>query len=204
MRRAAVYLRVSTQDQTTANQERELREVALRMGCEIVKVYKDHGISGAKGRDKRPAFDALCRDAAQRKFDVVMAWSVDRLGRSLQDLVGFLSELHALKVDLFLHQQGLDTTTPAGKAMFQMMGVFAEFERAIIQERVRAGLRRARNEGIRLGRPRIPADLEKRILAALRAPGRTEGVRKIAARFGVDPGTVQRISRPFDGTGVAA
>jgi hypothetical protein len=131
MKRAVLYLRVSTIDQTTANQERELREVATRMGCEIVKVYKDHGISGAKGRDKRPAFDALCRDAAQRKFDVVMAWSVDRLGRSLQDLVGFLSELHALKVDLFLHQQGLDTTTPAGKAMFQMMGVFAEFERTI-------------------------------------------------------------------------
>jgi DNA invertase Pin-like site-specific DNA recombinase len=204
MKRAVLYLRVSTTDQSTANQERELREVAERMGCEVVKAYRDHGISGAKSRDKRPAFDTLCRDAAQRKFDVVMAWSVDRLGRSLKDLVGFLSELHALKVDLFLHQQGLDTTTPAGKAMFQMMGVFAEFERAIIQERVRAGLRRARNEGIRLGRPRIPADLEKRILAALRAPGRTEGVRKIAARFGVDPGTVQRISRPFDGTGAAA
>jgi DNA invertase Pin-like site-specific DNA recombinase len=153
MRRAAVYLRVSTLDQTTANQERELREVASRMGCEIVKVYKDHGISGAKGRDKRPAFDALCRDAAQRKFDMVIAWSVDRLGRSLQDLVAFLSELHALKVDLFLHQQGLDTTTPAGKAMFQMMGVFAEFERAMIAERVRAGLRRAKDEGKQLGRP---------------------------------------------------
>src|SRR5256885_13608096 len=119
MRRAVIYLRVSTIEQTTANQERELREVAGRMGCEIVKVYKDHGISGAKGRDKRPAFDALCRDAAQRKFDVVMAWSVDRLGRSLQDLVAFLSELHALRIDLFLHQQGLDTTTPGGKAMFQ-------------------------------------------------------------------------------------
>ena len=129
MRRAVVYLRVSTIDQTTANQERELREIADRMGCEIVKVYKDHGISGAKGRDKRPAFDKLCRDAARREFDMVMAWSVDRLGRSLQDLVGFLSELHALKIDLFLRQQGLDTTTPAGKAMFQMMGVFAEFER---------------------------------------------------------------------------
>jgi DNA invertase Pin-like site-specific DNA recombinase len=199
MRRAAVYLRVSTLDQTTANQERELREVASRMGCEIVKVYKDHGISGAKGREKRPAFDALCRDAAQRKFDMVMAWSVDRLGRSLQDLVGFLSELHALRIDLFLHQQGLDTTTPAGKAMFQMMGVFAEFERAMIQERVRAGLWRAKDEGKRLGRPRIAPDLERRILAALREPGRTEGVRKIAVRFGVDPGTVQRISRPFDG-----
>src|SRR5947207_10213268 len=100
MRRAVLYLRVSTLDQTTANQERELREIAGRMGCEIIKVYKDHGISGAKGRDKRPAFDALCRDATKRQFDVIMAWSVDRLGRSLQDLVGFLSELHALRLDL--------------------------------------------------------------------------------------------------------
>ena len=140
MRRAALYLRVSTVDQTTANQERELRDVAVRMGCEIVKVYKDRGISGAKGRDKRPAFDNLCRDATKRQFDNIMAWSVDRLGRSLQDLVAFLSEIHALRIDLYLHQQGLDTTTPAGKAMFQMMGVFAEFERAMIAERVRAGM----------------------------------------------------------------
>src|SRR5262245_50900460 len=152
MKRAVLYLRVSTLDQTTANQERELREIAGRMGCEIVKVYKDHGISGTRGRDKRPGFDALCRAATRREFDVIMAWSVDRLGRSLQDLVAFLSEIHTLKVDLYLHQQGLDTTTPAGKAMFQMMGVFAEFERAMIQERVRAGLARARSEGKRLGR----------------------------------------------------
>src|SRR5204862_3713106 len=127
-----------------------------QMGCEIVRVYKDHGISGTRGRDKRPAFDKLCRDAARREFDVVMAWSVDRLGRSLQDLVGFLSELHALKIDLFLRQQGLDTTTPAGKAMFQIMGVFAEFERAMIAERVRAGLARARGEVTRLARPQSP------------------------------------------------
>src|SRR5436190_21201849 len=106
MKRAVLYLRVSTLDQTTANQERELRGVAARMGCEIIHVYKDHGISGAKGRDKRPAFDRLCRDAAKRQFDMVMAWSVDRLGRSLRDLVGFLSELPALRIDLFLHQQG--------------------------------------------------------------------------------------------------
>jgi len=150
MKRAVLYLRVSTVEQTTANQERELSDVAARMGCEIVKVYRDHGISGAKGRDERPAFNALCRAAARREFDMVMAWSVDRLGRSLQDLVGFLAELHAAKIDLYLHQQGLDTTTPAGKAMFQMMGVFAEFERAMIQERVRAGLRRAQAEGKRL------------------------------------------------------
>ena len=199
-----LYLRVSTLDQTTANQDRELREIAARMGWEIVKVYKDHGISGAKGRDKRPAFNALCRDAAQRKFDVVMAWSVDRLGRSLQDLVGFLSELHAMRIDLFLHQQGLDTTTPAGKAMFQMMGVFAEFERSMIQERVRAGLARAKSEGKKLGRPPIAPDLEKAIREALSRPGRMEGVRKIAERFGVNPGTVQRISRPFEATSVGA
>src|SRR5205807_7074581 len=163
MRLAVVYLRVSTIDQTTANQERELCEIAARMGCEVVKVYKDHGISGTRGRDKRPAFDKLCRDAARREFDMVMAWSVDRLGRSLQDLVGFLSELHALRIDLFLHQQGLDTTTPAGKAMLQMMGVFAEFERAVIQERVLAGLKRARAEGKKLGRLPIATEIEDRI-----------------------------------------
>jgi DNA invertase Pin-like site-specific DNA recombinase len=204
MKRAVFYLRVSTTEQTTANQERELRDIASRMGCEVVHVYRDHGISGASGREKRPEFDRMCRDAAKRQFDMVMAWSVDRLGRSLQDLVGFLSELHALRIDLFLHQQGLDTTTPAGKALFQMMGVFAEFERAIIQERVRAGLKRARSEGKRLGRPPLSSVLVGRIRDALNTPGRTEGVRKIAARFGVDPSTVQRISRPFEAVSVGA
>jgi DNA invertase Pin-like site-specific DNA recombinase len=135
MKRAALYLRVSTLDQTTANQERELREVANRMSCDIVQVYRDRGISGAKGRDKRPAFDKLCRDAARREFDMVMAWSVDRLGRSLQDLVNFLSDIHALRIDLYLHQQGLDTRSPSGKAMFGTMGVFSEFERSMIRER---------------------------------------------------------------------
>ena len=130
----------------------------------------------------------MCRDASRRQFDVVMDWSVDRLGRSLQDLVGFLSELHALGVDLFLHQQGLDTTTPAGKATFQMMGVFAEYERAMIQERARAGLAR------RLGRPPITPALEKRIREALATPGRS-GIRVIAKQFGVSPMTVQNVAR---------
>jgi DNA invertase Pin-like site-specific DNA recombinase len=194
MKRAALYLRVSTIDQTVASQERELREIAARIGYDIVRVYKDHGISGAKGRDKRPAFDKLCRDAARREFDVVMAWSVDRLGRSLQGLVEFLSELHALRVDLYLHQQGLDTRSPSGKAMFGMMGVFAEFERAMIQERVRAGLARARSEGKQLGRPRINGATENAIRAALKRKDRP-GVRQIAVQLGVSPGTVQRISR---------
>jgi len=184
MKRAVLYLRVSTIDQTTANQERELRQVAERAGWEVVKVYKDHGISGSKGRDKRPAFDALHKAAARREIDIVMAWSVDRLGRSLQDLVAFLSEIHAAGVDLFLHQQGLDTTTPAGKALFQMMGVFAEFERSMIQERVRAGLRRAKDDGKKLGRPRIAPQLEERIVAALKAG---ETIRGVAEKFDVIP-----------------
>ena len=132
MKRAVLYLRVSTIDQTTANQERELRRVAERMGCEIVKVYKDHGISGAKGRDKRPAFDALCQAAARREFDVVMAWSVDRLGRSLQDLVGFLSELHALASISSCISRASTRPRRQARRMFQMMGVFAEFERSMI------------------------------------------------------------------------
>jgi DNA invertase Pin-like site-specific DNA recombinase len=200
LKRAVFYLRVSTKDQTTANQERELRQVAERMGCDVVKIYRDQGVSGATGRDKRPQFDAMCRDAAKHRFDVVMAWSVDRLGRSLQDLVGFLSEIHALRVDLYLHQQGLNTTTPSGKAMFQMMGVFAEFERTMIQERVRAGIARARDEGKQLGRPPIAPELEQQIRKALNEAGRP-GVRVIAKRFKVNPGTVQRISLPFDASG---
>jgi DNA invertase Pin-like site-specific DNA recombinase len=191
MRRVAIYTRVSTDKQSTANQERELREIAERSGWEIVKVYRDAGISGAKGRDRRPSFDALCKDAARRRFDMVMAWSVDRLGRSLQDLVAFLSELHALRIDLLLHQQGIDTSTPAGKALFQMMGVFAEFERAMIQERVRAGLARAKAEGKRLGRPTIQAAKEEALKKALRDG--EMGIRKIAAKYGVGVGTVMRV-----------
>jgi DNA invertase Pin-like site-specific DNA recombinase len=144
MTRAALYLRVSTLNQNTDNQELQLREVAVRAGYEITRVYRDHGISGAKGRDQRPQFDALCKDAARRRIDLNMSWSVDRLGRSLTDLLEFLKEIHALRIDLYLHQQGLDTTTPSGKAMFQMMGVFAELERSLIRERVRAGLARAK------------------------------------------------------------
>jgi DNA invertase Pin-like site-specific DNA recombinase len=128
----------------------------------VVKVYLDQGVSGAKARQDRPAFDSLWKDAARRRFDMIVAWSVDRLGRSLRDLVAFLSELHDLGIDLFLHQQGLDTTTPAGKALFQIMGVFAEFERAMIRERVKSGLeaprRRARRSAGRQSMPERSRD----------------------------------------------
>src|SRR5215471_632244 len=154
-KRAAIYARVSTDGQTTENQLRELRAVADRNGWPVVQEFVDQGISGAKGREQRPAFDALWKGATRRDFDVVMVWAVDRLGRSLSHLVNFLSELHAKKVDLFIYQQGIDTTTPAGKALFGMMGVFAEFERSMIQERVRAGITRVRAKGQRWGRRSI-------------------------------------------------
>ena len=129
-KRVALYLRVSTTEQTTRNQRRELRAVAERHGWEVVATYEDAGISGAKGREERPGFDALMMAVARREIEMVAAWSVDRLGRSLMDLLAFLKDLHVKGVDLFLHQQGLDTSTPSGRAMFQMLGVFAEFERA--------------------------------------------------------------------------
>src|SRR5580700_1728813 len=160
-KRVALYLRVSTTEQTVENQRRELEAVAERHGWNVVEVFTDAGISGTKGRDKRPGYDCLCRGIARREFDQVAAWSVDRLGRSLQELVVFLGELHAKGVDLYLHQQGLDTATPAGRAMFQMLGVFAEFERAIIVERVKSGLARARSQGKRLGRPTLSAEKER-------------------------------------------
>lgn len=188
--KAAIYARVSTDGQTTENQLQELRRAAGRMGWEIYREYVDCGISGSKGRDKRPEFDALLKGAVRREFDVVMSWSVDRLGRSLQDLVAFLSEIHSKEVGLFLHQQGIDTTTPAGRAMFQMLGVFAEFERSMIRERVKAGQARARSQGKVIGRPRVDSDKESLILN-LRKEGK--GIRKIAGEACVGVSVVQRV-----------
>lgn len=188
--RAALYLRVSTDAQAVDNQRRELEAAAERAGWTVAAVFEDQGISGTKGRDQRPGFDQLHRAITRREIDVVMAWSVDRLGRSLQDLVAFLGELRAVGCDLYLHQQGVDTTTPAGRALFQMLGVFAEFERAIIVERVRAGIARARIEGRHLGRPRIDGETELAIRTAL-AEGR--GIRKVARECGVGVSVVQRV-----------
>jgi DNA invertase Pin-like site-specific DNA recombinase len=192
LKRAVIYARVSTNGQTVTNQLRELREVAKRHGWEVVEEYRDRGISGSKGRDRRPQYDRMLTGAMRREFDVIMAWSVDRLGRSLQHLVEFLSEIHAKRVDLYLHQQGIDTTTPAGKAMFQMAGVFAEFERTMIQERVRAALARAKADGKVLGRPKVPATVE----AAIRkARGQGKGIQRIAREIGCGVSVVQRVVR---------
>jgi DNA invertase Pin-like site-specific DNA recombinase len=194
MRRVAIYARVSTDTQTTENQLTELRAVAQRHGWQVAGEFVDHGVSGAKGRDQRPEFDRMLKAAMRREFDLIAAWSVDRLGRSLQNLIEFLHEIHSKKVDLYLHQQGLDTTTPAGKALFQMCGVFAEFERAMIVERVKAGLQRAKTKGTKsgkaIGRPRVSSAIEQQITAA-RKQGL--GQLKIAKMLGVGVGTVRRV-----------
>lgn len=202
--RAAVYLRVSTGEQTVENQRRDLETAAAQRGWAIVATYADEGISGSKGRDKRPGLDAMLKDATRGRFDVVLCWAVDRMGRSLVDLLGSLQELHAAKVDLFLHQQAIDTTTPAGRAMFGMMGVFAEFERSMVQARVKAGLQRAKvnpRAGAKaIGRPKVSSGIEGAITARL-ATG--EGVVKVAKALGVGVSTVQRVRRE-SGTGPAA
>src|SRR5215471_8031104 len=193
MKRVGIYLRVSTNNgQTTDYQRRELEAVAKRSGWNVVEVFEDNGVSGAKGRDKRPAFDRLLKAVTVRKIDMVAAWSIDRLGRSMQHLVGFLGELQAVGCDLYLHQQRLDTTTPSGRAMFQMCGVFAEFERGMIRERVNAGLARARAKGKRLGRRPIDPGVEVKV-RELRA--KKLGIIKIAKELG-GVGTVQRVVTP--------
>jgi DNA invertase Pin-like site-specific DNA recombinase len=208
-KRAALYLRVSTDDQTTDNQRQALEAVAEQRGWTVVKAYEDDGISGSKGRDKRPGLDEMLKDATRGKFDVLLCWSVDRLGRSLADLIAGLQELHGARVDLVLHQQAIDTTTPAGKAMFQMLGVFSEFERSMIVARVKAGMARAKAEQAKgivrrdaagrklkaLGRPRLSLQLEQQIKDQLTTG---HGILKVASIVGVGSGTVQRIKRDLD------
>lgn len=192
MKCAAIYARVSTDSQSVENQLRVLNEVARRSDWTVVHTFVDEGISGAKSRDRRPGYDALLKAVARHEVQLVAAWSVDRLGRSLPDLVSFLSEIQAKGCDLYLHQQALDTSTPSGRMMFQMLGVFAEFERSIIRSRVVAGLERARAKSIRIGRPPIPPIRLEKVERALRAG---HSIRAVAKATGVSTATVQRVKQ---------
>ena len=193
-KRAALYVRISTADrgQTVENQLRPLQEAAARLGWSIVAVHRDEGISGARGRAQRPGLDALLRGVTRREFDIVAAWSVCRLGRSLPDLIGLLGELQARGVDLYLHQQALDTSTPSGRMLFGMLGVFAEFERSMIRDRVMAGLDRARAANRRLGRPPMP---EARVEKVRRALAEGRGVRETARLLKVSAAKVVEVRR---------
>jgi DNA invertase Pin-like site-specific DNA recombinase len=205
-KRAALYVRVSTDHQSVENQVRELKEVAERRGWTVVEVYHDAGISGAKGRDQRPGLNAMLKDANRRKFDIVMAWAIDRLGRSLIDLLGTIAHLEKVGVDLYLDQQNIDTTTPTGRLLFQITGAFAEFERSMIRQRIRAGLGVIKDKLTRdgkfvskagkvrrkLGRPGAEPDKIDRARLAL---AKGIGIGKVAREVGLGVGTVHRLKR---------
>jgi DNA invertase Pin-like site-specific DNA recombinase len=205
-KRVAIYPRVSTDNQTTITQRQELEAWAERAGHTVVKVYEDQGISGAKGRDQRPQFDALLKAAIRRDFNMIAVWSSDRLGRSLKHLVEVLEIIRNTGTGLYIHTQSVDTTTPAGRAMFGMLGIFSEFDREMIVARVNAGLARARDtiardghfiskagkKHQRLGRPNADP---KKIEQARRELANGTGVLKTAKLIGLGTGTVQRLKR---------
>ena len=191
MKRIAIYARVSTDKQTCENQLQELRVIAKRMNYTIVAEFIDNGISGMKTRQDRPALDQLMKCATQRKFDMVMCWSIDRLGRSLQNLVEILNELQAMKIDLFFLQQGMDTSTPSGRMIFSVFGAIGEFERNLIRERVIAGQKRAVANGVKIGRPSKMNEGLRSAIQLLREKGM--GIKQIASKLKVGIGTVYSV-----------
>jgi DNA invertase Pin-like site-specific DNA recombinase len=191
MKKVAIYARVSTDKQTCENQLQELRATAERMGYTVVAEFVDSGISGMKTRQDRPALDSLMKSATQRKFDMVMCWSIDRLGRSLQNLVEILNEMQSMKIDMFFLQQGMDTTTPSGRMIFSVFGAIGEFERNLIRERVIAGQKRAVANGVKIGRPSKMNDGMRSAIKLLRDKGM--GIKQIAKQLQVGIGTVYSV-----------
>jgi DNA invertase Pin-like site-specific DNA recombinase len=190
-KRVAIYARVSTSSQSTQNQIDVLTELANRQGYTIIKIYSDNGFSGTKSTADRPALNDLMTDARKKSFDMVLVWSLDRLGRSLKHCLELLQELQELKVDLFFHQQGMDTSTSSGKLMFSMIGAFAEFERNIIRERVMAGQQRAKANGVKFGRPSKMNDGMRSAVKLLREKGM--GIKQIAKQLQIGVGTVYSV-----------
>lgn len=186
--KVAIYARVSTSSQTVENQFQELREVAKRNGWHIVAELSDSGISGAKGRDQRPAFDQLLKRATKREFDLIMVWAIDRLGRSIQHLVGFMNDIQAMGVDLYVHQQAIDTTTPSGRMIFNIFSALGEYERELIRERIMAGQKRARAQGIKIGRRSKMNDAVRTSVKLLRDGGM--GIKEISKRLEIGVGSV--------------
>lgn len=202
--RAALYVRASTDRQTVEQQAMALRRVAEGRGWQIVETYRDEGISGAKRRDKRPGLDSLLKDARRGKFDIAMAWAIDRLGRSTSDLLGTMEDLGACKVNLYIDQQNIDTTTPMGELMFTVVGAFAQFERQMIKSRIILKLHEKKEEikrngkfvtkaGIvrsKLGRPGAEPD---KLAKARQLLAQGQGIRKVASQLGLGNGTVAQL-----------
>jgi DNA invertase Pin-like site-specific DNA recombinase len=190
VRRVAIYTRVSTLDQTIDNQLIELREHCSKMGWEIVKEYADEGLSGTLSREKRPALNSLIKDAYRKKFDSVVCWDISRLGRSMKELILFLSDMKDKGVGICSVRQGFDTSTSMGEIMFQFVGILSSWEREMIRERTLAGLERARREGMTLGRRKVTNDTMTAKIIELRSAKKS--IRAIASEVGVSIGTVSK------------
>ena len=194
-KKVVIYGRVSTNKQTVDHQLNQLREISQRNDWEVVDEYLDEGISGSLGRDKRPSFDRLLKDVNRKKFDGILVWSIDRLGRSLQDLVSFLNDVQSKNIDLYIHQQGIDSSTVSGRMLFQMVGVFAEFERNIIRERVKSGMEYAKRNGTKsgrpIGRPSVVNSSTKTTVVELRDRGMSKT--KICKTLGIGVGTLYKL-----------
>lgn len=189
--KVAIYGRVSTLGQTSENQTLILNEIINRNGWDLIDTYIDNGISGSKGRDKRPEFDRMCKDMIRRKFNRILVWDISRLGRSLQHLVEFLNDVQSVDCNLYIHQSGLDTSTPSGRMMFQMVGVFSEFERSMISERVKLGLQRVVSKGGTLGRRKTVTDNMKSHIMELRKEGLSFS--QISTSVGISRMSVHRV-----------
>lgn len=189
--RVAIYARVSTGDQSCESQTHALRLAADRHGWQIVETFTDEGFSGAAGREKRPAYDALLKGIARKDFDKVLVWNIDRLARSMTELLKVLGELKAKGVGLYIDQLAIDTATPAGELLFNIAGAMAQFERQLIQSRVKAGIARARAKGVKLGRKRIDDAKVTAKVRKLRADGM--GIVRIGKAVGIGTSTVQRL-----------
>ena len=190
-RKAVIYSRVSTNEQTVENQLKVLREVAEKRGLEVIIEISDEGISGSKGRDERPGFDELIKGSIKNEWDIILVWDVSRLGRSLKHLVSFLEDIQSAHCDLYIHQSGIDTSTASGKMMFGMLSVFSEFERSMIRERVIAGQQRAVANGVKLGRKTNVND--GIITAVYHMRQNNVSIKRIAKDLQIGVGTVYKI-----------
>jgi len=189
--KVALYCRVSTLDQTIDNQLLELRDHCSRMGWEIVKEYADEGLSGTLSRDKRPAFNEMIKDAYRKRFDLVVCWDISRIGRSMKELVMFLSDMKDKDIGICSVRQGFDTSTTMGEMMFQFVGILSSWEREMIRERTIAGLERAKSEGKTLGRRKVTNDTMTAKIIELR--NAKKSIRAIASEVGVSRGTVSNV-----------
>ena len=187
MKKCVIYSRVSTSNQENENQIGLLKEICERKGYQLVDVISDV-MSGSKGRVDRKGFDKLIKGSIKKEWDSILVWSVDRLGRSLKDLVSFLEDINSVGCDLYIHQSGIDSSTPSGKMMFQMIGVFAEFERSMISERVKLGLARTDKK---LGRP---TNMNTGMIESVKfMRGKGVGIKKIASDLSIGVGTVYKV-----------